>query len=122
MSKNYQEVNGFIYVKNVFVDEVEETKEESMFDRSLEIQNLKLTPDTALFWGDDAEDVKIVTACTKGTFDQIRSVNPDRPAFFAGHNDDEMFEIIFSMDDECAYDLIEDYYEEWGKYIEVITE
>jgi len=32
-----------------------------------------------------------------------------------------MFEILFSMDDETAYDLIEDYNEEWGKYIEIIN-
>jgi len=33
-----------------------------------------------------------------------------------------MFDILFSMDDETVYDLVEDYYEEWGKYIEIITE
>jgi hypothetical protein len=33
-----------------------------------------------------------------------------------------MFEIIFSLNDECAYDLIEDYNKEWGRFIEIVTE
>ena len=86
------------------------------------IKDLKLVPNTALFWGDDCEDVKISTGITKDTFEKMFEVLSDRPSFYAGDNDDEMFEVLFSKDDTCAYDLIEDYYEEWGKYIEVITE
>ena len=86
------------------------------------IKDLKLAPNTALFWGDDAEDVKIITAVNKETFEKISEAFEDRPAFYAGENDDEMFDILFSNDDECAYDLIGDYFNEWGKYIEIITE
>lgn len=93
-----------------------------MSDSRLEIKNLKLLPNTALFWGDDAEDVKILENVDKDTFDKVSEAFEDRPAFFAGYNDDEMFEILFSMDDECAYDLIEDYNKEWGRFIEIITE
>ena len=42
------------------------------------IKDLKLLPNTALFWGDDAEDVKISTGITQATFDKImgkKSVN-----------------------------------------------
>ena len=84
------------------------------------IKNLKLVPNTALFWGDDCEDVKISTGITKATFDKMFELVSDRPSFYAGDNDDEMFEILFSMDDECAYDLIEDYYKEWGYLIEIV--
>ena len=122
MSKNYQEVNGFIYVKNVFGDEVEETKKESMFDRSLEIQDLKLKEGIILMWGEDCEDVKIFKNKTEEEFNELADQFEDYSSYHSGTNDDEMFDILFSMDDECAYDLIEDYYEEWGKYIEVITE
>tara|TARA_B100000674_G_scaffold61734_1_gene42914 strand:- start:1397 stop:1714 length:318 start_codon:yes stop_codon:yes gene_type:complete len=92
-----------------------------MSNSRLEIKNLKLLPNTALFWGDDAEDVKISTGITQATFDKMFELVPDRPSFYAGDNDDEMFEILFSNDDTCAYDLIEDYYDEWGKYIEIET-
>lgn len=93
-----------------------------MSDSRLEIKNLKLLPNTALFWGDDAEDVKILENVDKDTFDKVSEAFEDRPAFFAGYNDDEMFDILFSSDDECAYDLIEDYNKEWGRFIEIITE
>ena len=122
MSKNYQEVNGFIYVKNVFGDEVEETKKESMFDRNLEIQNLKLKEGIILMWGEDCEDVKIFKNKTEEEFNELADQFEDYSSYHSGTNDDEMFDILFSMDDETAYDLIEDYYEEWGKYIEIITE
>lgn len=92
-----------------------------MSNSRLKIKNLKLLPNTALFWGDDAEDVKISTGINQATFDKMFELVPDRPSFYAGDNDDEMFEILFSMEDEMAYDLIEDYYEEWGKYIEIET-
>ena len=87
----------------------------------IEIKDLKLKANTALFWGDDCEDVKILENVDKKTFDKVSEAFEDRPAFYAGENDDEMFDILFSMDDETAYDLIEDYNEEWGKYIEVIN-
>ena len=93
-----------------------------MKDSRKVIKDLKLAPNTALFWGEDAEDVKIITAVTKETFEKVSEAFEDRPAFFSGYNDDEMFDILFSTDDECAYDLIGDYYNEWGKYIEIITE
>ena len=85
------------------------------------IKNLKLVPNTALFWGDDCEDVKISTGITQATFDKMFELVSDRPSFYAGDNDDEMFEILFSMDDDCAYYFIDDYYEEWGNYIEIET-
>ena len=91
-------------------------------DRSLQIKDLKLKANTALFWGDDAEDVKILENVDKETFDKVSEAFEDRPAFYAGENDDEMFDILFSMDDDCAYDLIEDYNKEWGRFIEIITE
>ena len=92
-----------------------------MTNSRLEIKNLKLLPNTALFWGDDAEDVKILENVDKKTFEKVSEAFEDRPAFYAGENDDEMFDILFSMDDECAYDLIEDYNEEWGKFIVIET-
>lgn len=91
-------------------------------DRSLQIKDLKLTPKTALFWGDDCEDVTIVTDIDMVTFDKMSNMMPDKPAFYSGYNDDEMFDILFSMDDETAYDLIESYNDEWGNHIEIITE
>ena len=109
------------FVKNVFVDEVEETEEESMFDRSLEIQDLKLKEGIILMWGEDCEDVKIFKNKTEEEFNELASQFEDYSSYHSGTNDDEMFEILFSMDDETAYDLIEDYYEEWGKYIEIIN-
>ena len=99
---------------------VEALGDKSSFKRK-EIKNLKLLPNTALFWGDDAEDVKISTGITQATFDKMFELVPDRPSFYAGDNDDEMFEILFNLDDTCAYDLIEDYYNEWGKYIVIET-
>ena len=92
-----------------------------MTDSRKVIKDLKLKANTALFWGDDAEDVKILENIDKETLDKVSEAFEDRPAFYAGENDDEMFDILFSMDDDCAYDLIEDYNEEWGKYIEVIN-
>ena len=92
-----------------------------MKDSRKVIKDLKLAPNTALFWGEDAEDVKVITSVTKETFEKVSEAFEDRPAFYAGENDDEMFDILFSMDDECAYDLIEDYNEEWGKYIVIET-
>jgi|SRR5210317_241481 len=97
-------------------------QEESAFDRSLEIKSLKLTPNTALFWGDDCEDVSIATDIDKVTFDKMCNMMPGHSAFYSGYNDDEMFEILFSMDDETTYDLIESYNDEWGNHIEIITE
>jgi len=92
------------------------------FDRSIEIKELKLKANTALFWGSDCEDVKIIEGLTQEMFDKVWDLDEDKVAFLAGDNDVDMFEILFSMDDEVAYDLIEDYNEEWGKYIEIITE
>ena len=92
-----------------------------MQNSRLEIKNLKLLPNTALFWGDDAEDVKILENVDKDTFDKVSEAFEDRPAFYSGYNDDEMFDILFSSDDECAYDLIEDYNKEWGRFIEIET-
>jgi len=92
------------------------------FDRSIEIKELKLKANTALFWGSDCEDVKIIEGLTQEMFDKVWDLDEDKVAFLAGDNDGDMFEILFSMDDEVAYDLIEDYNEEWGKYIEIITE
>ena len=91
-------------------------------DRSLKIKDLKLKANTALFWGSDCEDVKIIEDIDKDMFDKVWDLNEDKVAFLAGDNDDDMFDILFSMDDETVYDLVEDYYEEWGKYIEIITE
>ena len=90
-------------------------------NRNLEIQDLKLKAKTALFWGDDAEDVKILENVDKETFDKVSEAFEDRPAFYAGYNDDEMFDILFSTDDETAYDLIEDYNKEWRRFIEIIN-
>ena len=100
---------------------VEALGDKSSFKRK-EIKSLKLAPNTALFWGEDAEDVKVITSVTKETFEKVSEAFEDRPAFYAGYNDDEMFDILFSNDDECAYDLIGDYNDEWGKYIEIVTE
>lgn len=91
-------------------------------DRSFKIKDLKLTPNTALFWGSDCEDVKIIEDIDKDMFDKVWDLDEDKVAFLAGDNDGDMFDILFSMDDETVYDLVEDYYEEWGKYIEIITE
>ena len=91
------------------------------FDRNLEIKELKLKANTALFWGEDSEDVKIMEDISRKDFDKISNAFEDYCAYYSGYNDDEMFEILFSLDDECAYDLIEDYYKEWGRFIEIIT-
>ena len=113
-----QDLKGFSEeVKKGFVEAL---GDESSFKRK-EIKSLKLKANTALFWGDDAEDVKILENVDKETFDKVSEAFEDRPAFYSGENDDEMFDILFSMDDDCAYDLIEDYNEEWGKYIEIIN-
>ena len=86
-----------------------------------EIKELKLKANTALFWGSDCEDVKIIEGMDKDMFDKAWDLDEDKVAFLAGDNDGDMFDILFSMNDETAYDLIEDYYEDWGKYIEVIN-
>lgn len=85
-----------------------------------EIKDLKLKANTALFWGDDAEDVTIIEDIDRKTFDKVAVGFEDRPSFYSGYNDDEMFDVLFSMDNDCANDLIEDYYKEWGKFIEII--
>tara|TARA_R110000796_G_scaffold44070_2_gene107763 strand:- start:2 stop:283 length:282 start_codon:yes stop_codon:yes gene_type:complete len=87
-----------------------------------EIKELKLKANTALFWGSDCEDVKIIEGLSQEMFDKVWDLDEDKVAFLAGDNDGDMFEILFSMDDKTAYDLIEDYNEDWGKYIEIITE
>ena len=87
-----------------------------------EIKELKLKDNTALFWGSDCEDVKIIEGIDKDMFDKVWDLDEDKVAFLAGDNDGDMFEILFSMDDETAYELIEGYNNEWGKYIEIITE
>jgi hypothetical protein len=86
------------------------------------IKELKLKKNTALFWGDDAEDVKIIEGLSQEMFDKVYDLDEDKVAFLAGDNDGDMFEILFDLNDDCAYDLIEDYNKEWGKYIEIITE
>jgi len=90
-------------------------------NRNLEIQDLKLKEGIILMWGEDCEDVKIFKNKTKEEFEELADQFEDYSSYHSGTNDDEMFEILFSMDDECAYDLIEDYNEEWGKYIEIIN-
>ena len=55
-------------------------------------------------------------------FNELTDQFEDYSSYHSGTNDDEMFDILFSMNDEIAYDLIEDYNKEWGKYIEIITE
>ena len=90
--------------------------------KRLEIKELKLKANTALFWGSDCEDVKIIEGIDKDMFDKVWDLDEDKVAFLAGDNDGDMFEILFSMDDETAYELIEGYNNEWGKYIEIITE
>ena len=87
-----------------------------------EIKELKLKANTALFWGSDCEDVKIIEGLSQEMFDKVWDLDEDKVAFLAGDNDGDMFDILFSMDDKTAYDLIEDYNEDWGKYIEIITE
>ena len=87
-----------------------------------EIKELRLKANTALFWGSDCEDVKIIEGLSQEMFDKVWDLDEDKVAFLAGDNDGDMFEILFSMDDKTAYDLIEDYNEDWGKYIEIITE
>ena len=87
-----------------------------------EIKELKLKANTALFWGSDCEDVKVIEGLSQEMFDKVWDLDEDKVAFLAGDNDGDMFEILFSMDDKTAYDLIEDYNEDWGKYIEIITE
>jgi len=87
-----------------------------------EIKELKLKDNTALFWGRDCEDVKIIEGLSQEVFDKVWDLDEDKVAFLAGDNDGDMFEILFSMDDETAYELIEGYNNEWGKYIEIITE
>jgi hypothetical protein len=87
-----------------------------------EITNLKLKTNSALFWGEDSEDVKVFENISRNEFEKIADQFDDYAAYYSGYNDDEMFEIIFSMNDECAYDLIEDYYKEWGYLIEIISE
>ena len=91
------------------------------FDKSLEIVELRLKDNTALFWGEDCEDVKVFEDVDKETFDKMYSLNEENVAFRGGDNDDEMFEILFDMDYERAYELIEMYYEEWGKHIEIVN-
>jgi len=93
-----------------------------MFDTNLEIQDLKLKEGIILMWGEDCEDVKIFKNKTKEEFEELADQFEDYSSYHSGTNDDEMFDILFSMDDETAYDLIEDYNEEWGKYIEIVTE
>jgi len=90
-------------------------------NRNLEIQDLKLKEGIILMWGEDCEDVKIFKNKTEEEFNELADQFEDYSFYHSGTNDDEMLEILFSMDDECAYDLIEDYNEEWGKYIEIIN-
>ena len=92
-----------------------------MFDRNLEIQDLKLKEGIILMWGEDCEDVKIFKNKTEEEFNELASQFEDYSSYHSGTNDDEMLEMIFSDDDETVYDLVEDYYEEWGKYIEIIN-
>lgn len=91
-------------------------------DRSLQIKELKLKEGTILMWGEDCEDVKIFKNKTEEEFNELTDQFEDYSSYHSGTNDDEMFDILFSMNDEIAYDLIEDYNKEWGKYIEIITE
>ena len=60
-----------------------------MTDSRKVIKDLKLKANTALFWGDDAEDVKILENVDKETFDKVSEAFEDRPAFYAGENDDD---------------------------------
>ena len=92
-----------------------------MFDTNLEIQDLKLKEGIILMWGEDCEDVKIFKNKTEEEFNELVSQFEDYSSYHSGTNDDEMFEILFSMDDESVYYLVENYYEEWGKYIEIIN-
>ena len=91
-------------------------------DRSLQIKELKLKEGIVLMWGEDCEDVKIFKNKTEEEFNELTDQFEDYSSYHSGTNDDEMFDILFSMNDEIAYDLIEDYNKEWGKYIEIITE
>ena len=90
-------------------------------DRSLQIKELKLKEGIVLMWGEDCEDVKIFKNKTEEEFNELTDQFEDYSSYHSGTNDDEMFDILFSMNDEIAYDLIEDYNKEWGKYIEIIN-
>ena len=88
---------------------------------NLEIKELKLKEGIILMWGEDCEDVKIFKNKTEEEFNELGSQFEDYSSYNSGTNDDEMLEMIFSDDDETVYDLVEDYNEEWGKYIEIIN-
>ena len=90
-------------------------------DRSLQIKELKLKEGTILMWGEDCEDVKIFKNKTEEEFNELTDQFEDYSSYHSGTNDDEMFDILFSMNDEIDYDLIEDYNKEWVKYIEIIN-
>ena len=76
-----------------------------MFDTSLEIKELKLKEGIILMWGEDCEDVKIFKNKTEEEFKELASQFEDYSSYHSGTNDDEMFEILFSMEDEVVYDL-----------------
>jgi len=88
---------------------------------NLEIKELKLKEGIILMWGEDCEDVKIFKNKTEEEFKELARQFEDYSSYHSGTNDDEMLEMIFSDDDETVYDLVEDYNEEWGKYIEIIN-
>lgn len=87
-----------------------------------EITNLKLKTNSALFYGEDSEDVKVFENISRNEFEKIADQFDDYSAYYSGYNDDEMFDILFSMDDDTAYQMIEDNYKEWGYIIEIVSE
>ena len=88
---------------------------------NLEIKGLKLKEGIILMWGEDCEDVKIFKDKNEEEFNELASQFEDYSSYHSGTNDDEMLEMLFSDDDEVVYDLVKDYYEEWGKYIEIVN-
>jgi hypothetical protein len=92
-----------------------------MFDTSLQIKDLRLKEGIILMWGEDCEDVKIFKNKTAEEFEELASQFDDYSSYHSGTNDDEMLEILFGNDDETIYYLVEDYFEDWGKYIEIIN-
>ena len=46
-----------------------------------EIKELKLKKNTALFWGRDAEDVKIIEGLSQEVFDKVWDLDEDKVAF-----------------------------------------
>ena len=59
-----------------------------------EIKELKLKANTALFWGSDCEDVKIIEGLAQEMFDKVWDLDEDKVAFLAGDNDGDMFDIL----------------------------